>query len=70
MVQTGNGNVRKPKVTDCDQCAYYQYDEDDGSYSCSAEMDEDEAYRFMTTRSSACPFFRGGDEYSVVRHQL
>ena len=26
----------------CDECAYFEYDEDDEQYVCSADMDEDD----------------------------
>ncbi len=57
----------------CDFCAYYVCDEDeDGSeYYCSVEMDEDDYYRLMTGgQRMSCPYFRDGDEYKVVRHQM
>ena len=53
----------------CESCAYYTWDEDTEEYYCSVDMDEDDAVRFMTDRHSACPFWRNGDEYAVVRHQ-
>lgn len=54
----------------CEECAYYVYDEDDDCYFCSVDMDEDDYARLMGGGKSACPYFRGGDEYSVVRHQM
>ena len=55
---------------DCDTCAYYEYDEDWESWLCSADVDEDEAVRIMTGQYKGCPFYRNGDEYAVVRHQI
>ena len=43
----------------CDYCANYVYDED-----------EDEYMRFMDSDYKQCPYYRSGDEYSVVRHQM
>ena len=57
----------------CDYCAYYvcSDDEDDGEYYCSVEIDQDDYYRIMAgDRKSSCPYFRDGDEYKVVRHQM
>lgn len=54
----------------CDFCANYEYDEEDGSYVCMADMDEDEYYHLLTSRSFSCPFYRSNDEYEVVRHQI
>lgn len=60
----------KPIVTSCDNCAYYTYDDEYEYYSCEMDLDEDEAYRFMTSQSFSCPYYRNGDEYAVVRHQM
>lgn len=54
----------------CDTCAYYGYDEDDDEYYCSVDMDEDEYARLIENRHKTCPFWRNGDEYEVVRHQM
>lgn len=55
---------------DCENCTFYEYDEEDGSWSCSACMDEDDSYHLLTERRFCCPFFRSNDEYAVVRHQM
>ena len=34
------------------------------------DLDEDEMAHFMRCESFACPFFRNGDEYLVVRKQM
>lgn len=54
----------------CDECAYFEYDEDDEQYVCSADMDEDDYFRMITGNTKECPFFRNGDEYAVVKHQI
>jgi len=61
---------KKPVITSCDMCAYYTYDEEYEYYSCEMDLDEDEAYRFMTSATFSCPYYRNGDEYSVVKHQM
>ena len=54
----------------CETCAYYAYDEEYEEYFCEADMDEDDVYRMMEGRYRSCPFYRDGDEYRVVRHQM
>ncbi len=54
----------------CDECAYFEYDEEDEEYYCSMDMDEDDYVRIVSQGSKECPFFRNGDEYAVVRHQM
>ena len=47
-----------------------KYDEDDEAYYCSMNMDEDDMARFMQSSYKECPYYRSGDEYKVVRHQM
>lgn len=54
----------------CEECAYYEYDEDDGIYCCTVDMDEDDYARLLGGHLKACPYYRNGDEYAVVRHQM
>ena len=55
----------------CRTCAYLIYDEDYEEYVCDCQMDEDDYYRLMTGgQRTSCPYFRDGDEYKVVRHQM
>lgn len=61
---------QKTAPTNCEMCAYYTYDDEYDYYTCEMDLDEDEAYRFMTSQTFACPYYRNGDEYLVVRHQL
>ena len=57
-------------MNQCDQCVYFVYDEDYEEYLCEADMDEDDYGRLMSDSRLSCPFFRDGDEYKVVRHQM
>jgi hypothetical protein len=54
----------------CDDCAYFEYDEDDEMYYCSVNMDEDDYVRLLQSGYRNCPYYRNGDEYRVVRHQM
>ena len=54
----------------CDTCVYYVCDEKSDEYFCDMNMDEDDYYRFMKDTQADCPFWRNGDEYAVVKHQL
>ena len=47
----------------------YTYDEDMEMMVCAVELDQDEYARFVTGSVCSCPYFRMGDEYSVVRKQ-
>ena len=54
----------------CDDCQYYVYDDDYQEYVCDMDMDEDDYARIMLQSSKECPYWRNGDEYAVVRHQM
>ena len=56
--------------TNCEMCAHYAYDEDYECYTCQMNLDEDELYKFVTSTKFDCPYYRNGDDYAVVRHQM
>ena len=58
-------------MNQCEECAYYAYDDEYDEYVCGADMDEDDYARIMSAPArQACPYYRDGDEYKVVRHQM
>lgn len=54
----------------CEKCTNYEYDEEYETYFCQLNLDEDELVRFNTSRTFQCPYFRFGDEYTIVRKQI
>ncbi len=54
----------------CDTCAYYMYDEDFDEYVCDMDMDEDDYVRLVESKFKGCPYYKDGDEYKVVKHQM
>ncbi len=54
----------------CETCANYAYDEEFDEYYCAVELDEDEYYNYISDHHSACPYYKNGDEYAVVKHQM
>lgn len=54
----------------CVSCAYYIYDEEYEEHYCDKDLDEDEYVRMMSDSHYACPYYRNGDEYRVVRKQM
>ena len=42
----------------CEECVYYDYDEELAAYVCEADLDEDEMERFLR-----------GDDYRTARRQ-
>lgn len=58
-------------MNQCEECTWYSYDEDMEEYVCEVDMDEDDYARLMgSPGSKSCPYYRDGDEYRVVRHQM
>lgn len=55
--------------TNCEYCMNYYYDEEYECYSCAMDLDEDEMYRFVYGKNDACPYYRQGDDYTIVRKQ-
>ena len=53
----------------CEECVFYEYDEETDTSYCSMDLDEDEMERFLHAAADACPFYRRGDEYSTARRQ-
>lgn len=55
----------------CENCRWYQYDEDSGEEFCNALLDEDEYAQITRSLSSGkCRFFcPDGGEYEIVRRQ-
>ena len=58
------------KKTNCENCIYFEYDEEYECYTCLMNLDEDEMYRFMQNSFDNCPYYKFGDEYSIVRKQI
>mgnify|MGYP007056174771 CR=1 FL=1 len=53
----------------CDDCVYYNYDDESQEYFCSANMDEDDVFRFSSYGMKECTFYNPFDEYKVVKKQ-
>ena len=60
----------KKKKTSCENCMYFEYDEELECYVCMMNLDEDEMYRFMQNTFDNCPYYKCGDEYTIVRKQI
>lgn len=58
------------EASNCAYCANYIYDKESETYFCDVNLDEDEYYRFMSSHFRECPYYRSGDEYKIVRHQM
>ncbi|MBQ9802838.1 MAG: hypothetical protein IJW51_07210 [Clostridia bacterium] len=61
---------KKPPVSNCESCEFYDYDEYYEEYTCKMRLDEDEMIRFLKGDNAACPYYRFYDEYKSVHKQL
>ena len=43
------------KMSMCETCIYYVYDDEDDIYYCSVNLDEDEMYNFIKGTMKNCP---------------
>lgn len=55
--------------TNCEQCSHSVYDEENGSYTCTVPLDEDEMFHFLQGNFQQCPYYQNSDAYSIVRKQ-
>ena len=56
-------------ASNCDECVYYDYDEELEAWCCTMDLDEDEMERFLRGVNDTCPFYRRGDDYETARRQ-
>lgn len=54
----------------CETCLYFYYDDAYEEWLCEMTdcMDEDDRFRLCAAQRD-CPFYRPGDEYTIVRRQ-
>ncbi len=60
----------RSKTTSCEDCVFYDYDEEYETYSCQMNLDEDEMVRFLSGKQFSCPYYRYYDEYKSVQKQI
>ncbi|WP_249310809.1 DUF6472 family protein [Congzhengia minquanensis] len=53
----------------CENCMNFTYDEDSEDYACCRDLDEDEMLVLLSSRYQKCPYFRFGDDYTIVKKQ-
>ena len=55
--------TEKKRESSCEDCVFYDYDEDWDTYSGQMNLDEDEMVRFLTGQNKGCPYYKYYDEY-------
>ncbi len=49
---------KKVRITNCETCAFYTYDDEYGYYVCEADLDEDEMSAFLRGSDFSCGFYQ------------
>ncbi len=57
------------KSNQCGYCLYYDYDEELDEHYCSLNIDQDDAAKMRYNREASCPYFRIGNEYTIINKQ-
>ena len=65
-----NKKTEKKRISSCDICMNYTYDEDYECYTCEMNLDEDEMYHFLSGSTYSCPYYQLDNEYLIVRKQM
>lgn len=61
--------IKKPMEVRCEDCLYYDMDDETGDYECTVSLDEDDYYRYSLGGARHCPYYRYYDEYKSVQKQ-
>ena len=59
-----------PAQSRCEDCEFYDYDEELDAYVCDVALDEDEMASFVQGQTGRCPYYRYYDEYKSVHKQI
>lgn len=57
------------KGTNCEECWYWEYDEELDDCWCVMDIDEDEFVRIFSREKPVCPYFRQSDDYYLSKKQ-
>lgn len=60
---------KKQASARCEDCLYWDWDDEYEQYCCSLAFDEDEMVRVLHSCERRCPYFRFYDEYKSVQKQ-
>lgn len=61
--------LKKPAASRCEDCEFFDWDDDADAYVCAVALDEDEMAEFVAGRTGRCPYYRYYDEYKSVQKQ-
>ncbi len=70
MAQQKKDPRKKKPETSCEICGNYVWDDEEGYYTCEADLDEDEMAHFILNRHFECPYYVTDNEYEIVKHHM
>ena len=70
MEQKKAKTKKAPAAGRCEECEFYDYDEELDAYVCQVSLDEDEMISFIAGNTGRCPYYRYYDEYKSVHKQI
>lgn len=53
----------------CEDCVFYDYDDELEAFVCTMDLDEDEMERFLRNAARDCPYYRRGGDYRTAAKQ-
>lgn len=53
----------------CEHCMLLDYDEVLDEHYCTVNLDQDDMEKLSYNRKASCPYFRMGDDYTIVKKQ-
>ena len=56
-------------AANCEECVWYDYDDELDAYVCEADLDEDEMERFLRGGTRECPFSGSAAANATARRQ-
>ena len=60
---------KNQKISSCESCEFFDYDEEYGENVCTVSLDEDEMLDYLSGNTRSCPYYRFYDEYKSVQKQ-
>ena len=63
-----NKKTEKKRISSCDICMNYTYDEDYECYTCEVDLDEDEIAEYITEHFEGNSLIAAGDEDLIKIH--
>lgn len=53
----------------CESCINFLCDDEEDDYVCCVNLDEDDMVHLLLNKYKKCPYYRLGDDYTIVKKQ-